>query len=106
MCDTCDDVKTRFRGFYSPDDYRNCLTYISELIASGQFEMLEQTCPLDAVQDQNGSWFRDIIYHIIICKECGEQYVAFADTYHGGGHFEKHPWYRRDEYEDHIISSS
>jgi len=104
MCDTCDDVKTRLRRFYSLDDYRNCIAYIADLIASGQFEMIEQTHPLDAVQNQNGCWCDDIIQHVFICKECGEQYVAFADTYHGVGDFEKHPWYKQDKYKNHILS--
>ena len=88
MCEKCKDTILR-KEFYSPRDYMNCLEYIAELIASGQFIMVEQTCPLNAVQDKNGCWFRDNIRHKIVCNDCGEWFLAWADTYHGRGGFKK-----------------
>ena len=88
MCDKCNDVVLRER-FYSIKDYLNCLGYISELIDSGKFEIVEQTCSTDAVKNENGCWVDDIIRHKIICKNCGELFLAWADTYHGCGRFTK-----------------
>lgn len=86
MCDKCKDIALRDR-FHSPQDYLHCLEYVGRLIASSQFVMLEQTCPLNAVKDENGNWVDDVIYHKISCTDCGAIYTAFCNTYHGNGSF-------------------
>ena len=91
MCDNCNTVILR-EEFSSPQDYLNCLAYISELVASDQFRIVEQTCSLDAVKDENGCWVNDDIHHKIVCKDCGEWFLAYANTYRGGGRF-----YKEDE---------
>lgn len=88
MCDKCKDIVLR-GNFYTPQDYINCLEYIAGLIASKQFKTVEQTCPLDAIKDENGYWVDDIIYHKIACAECGQMYTATGNTYRGGGGFRK-----------------
>jgi len=88
MCDNCKDTITR-EQFYSAQDYLSCLDYIAELDAFGQFAIIEQTCPLDAVKNPAGKWIADVIHHKIACTVCGDVFSAYADTYHGGGYFKK-----------------
>jgi len=75
----------------SPEDYFECLTYIAELIDSGQFKWAYKTRPLYMVKGQDGDWYGDIMYHIIKCKHCGKMCGSFADTYHGSCSFSEYP---------------
>lgn len=86
MCDLCNNIILQ-KKFYSPRDYRNCLTYIQSLIESGNYEIVEQTCDFDNVKDSDGNWIGDIISHIIRCKNCGQKFTCFCDTFHGTGTF-------------------
>lgn len=86
MCGNCDDIILR-ESFYSPKDYLDCLAYIQELLNTGKFVLVENTCDLDKVKDVNGCWIYDLINHEIKCKKCGKQFTCFMDTYHGIGSF-------------------
>lgn len=88
MCKVCKDVILR-ESFYSPNDYLACLTYISDLIDSGKYAIIEQTCPIDAVKKADGHWVNDYIKHKIKCINCGELFLVWTDTYHGRGGFTK-----------------
>ena len=86
MCEVCSEITLRDE-FYSPQDYLNCLNYISELLASNQFCIVNQTCSIKDVKDKSGCWVNDFIYHKIKCENCGKHFEAHANTYHGGGGF-------------------
>jgi len=92
MCANCSDIILREKkdgGICSQQDYMNCLNYIQQLIDAKRFVLVFASCPLDKVKDENGYWFDDIIAHTIRCKSCGKCYTCSADTFHGGGSFEK-----------------
>lgn len=86
MCDNCKDIILR-EHFYSPRDYFNCLAYIKSLIKEDKFTLIQATCPIDNVKDEDGVWYSDIIFHTIQCNKCKQSFECFADTYHGGGSF-------------------
>ncbi len=86
MCENCEDIILR-DSFYSPTDYMNCLKYIQELIEAGRFALINKSCDLDKVINENGRWDSDVIEHTIQCKNCGKQFSCIGETYHGGGSF-------------------
>ena len=92
MCEVCDEIILR-DSFYSPKDYLNCIGYITELINSKKYVIIEQTCPLHDVITPKGFWAGDIIHHKIKCVKCGERFYVDVDTYHGCGGFRRdvHP---------------
>jgi hypothetical protein len=87
-CDVCFDIILRDE-FYGPQDYLNCLDYISELSSGKGFKITYQTCDIKDVKKENDCWVNDIIQHRIKCRKCGRSYTAFCDTYHGSGGFRK-----------------
>ena len=86
MCNTCKELIPA-ECFYSPRDYMNYLEDIGDLVASGQYELEEATCPIEAVLDQNGRWASDVICHIIRCKQCGTRFQCFVNTSDRSGSF-------------------
>lgn len=86
MCDNCNGITLR-DFFSSPKDYMNCLTYIQELLDTGNFILIEKSCDLDKTKDENGFWIDDLISHVIQCKNCGKHFTCSIDTYHGRGGF-------------------
>ena len=48
MCDVCSEIILR-DNFYSPQDYLDCLNYISELVSENNFEITYQTCDVKIV---------------------------------------------------------
>ena len=88
MCYNCNDITLR-DSFYSLQDYLNCLEYIAELNSNGNYEIIEKTCSIDKVKNSNGCWVCDTISHVLECKKCGQKFKCFADTYHGGGSFNR-----------------
>jgi hypothetical protein len=88
VCGNCNSIILR-DSFYSPKDYLNCLEYIQELLNTCNFELVEKSCDLDKIKDENGCWVDDIISHVIQCKKCGKHFTCFIDTYHGRGSFRK-----------------
>lgn len=86
MCDNCQDI-ILLDHFYSPRDYLNYLNYIQSIVAQEKYEIINQTCPLNKVKRDNGSWTSDIITHDIKCKTCGQVFSCSSDTYHGFGSF-------------------
>ncbi len=88
ICNNCKDVILR-DNFYSLQDYMNCLNYIKDLIDNNNFKIVEQTCDLLKVKNEDNKWIADIIFHKIECKECGSLFEVWCDTYHGKGGFKK-----------------
>ena len=84
LCDICKNVKVG--KFEDPEEYLEILSYLKEMIANDNYEMLASDYPIDAVQDENGYWVDDIISHIVKCKKCGAHIDCYCDTYHGKGH--------------------
>ena len=90
MCDSCKGINT-WRKFDTPDDYMNCIAYISQLTADdGDFELVKEvsTCPLDKVKTENG-WADEIMIHTIRCRNCGQVFTCVVNTWRGSGHFRK-----------------
>jgi hypothetical protein len=71
----------------SPKEYLSILADMQQCIKEGNFELIAQTCAFDEVLKD--TWYSDSIEHIIQCKKCRNQFVCFADTYHGSGKFYK-----------------
>lgn len=86
MCDNCKDIILR-NNFYSPRDYFNCLAYIKSLLETGKFTLIEASCPIDYVKNDNGVWYSDIIFHTIQCKKCKKTFNCYCNTYRGSGSF-------------------
>ncbi len=86
MCEKCKEIRT-IKYFYSPKEYLQCLSYIDELINSGEYMIVSQTCEIERVRDDTGKWQDDIIEHVISCKKCGRIFKCTANTYRGGGSF-------------------
>lgn len=86
MCENCKEIILR-DSFYSSIDYMNCLEYIQELIEAGRYILVNKTCDLDKVRDENGHWNGDVFEHVVQCTQCEKQYLCFPDTYHGSGSF-------------------
>ena len=63
--------------------------YIKGLISSGDFSLVSGNCPIDEVKDENGKFADDIIYHLIRCETCGQEFSCCVNTYRGGGSFSK-----------------
>lgn len=84
MCDACKNIKI-IKNLSPAEKYISVLEQLKELLASGDYEMAFSTCPLDAVKDENGYWFDDLIVHEIKCKKCGTIFACSCDTYHGRG---------------------
>ena len=83
LCDICKNVKVG--KFEDPEEYLEILSYLKEMIANDNYEMLASDYPIDAVQDENGCWVDDVISHIVKCKKCGAHIDCYCDTYHGFG---------------------
>lgn len=88
MCEKCSDIKL-VKLFRSPMEYTQTVEYIKALIASGDFTLVSGNCPLDGVKDTDGHWADDIIYHLIRCENCGQEFSCCCNTYRGGGSFGK-----------------
>lgn len=88
MCDNCNAIKL-YDYFPCPQSYLECLKYIKELLRSETFELVEQSCNIDEVQDKNGKWIDDVIGHVIRCKSCGQCFSCSVVTYRGQGAFRK-----------------
>lgn len=89
MCYDCKSVATA--DVIGPSEYMYTATleYVKALLASGNYEMVAYSHPIDALKDQNGYWVDDLIFHTIECKRCGTRFVCSCDTYHGRGRFTK-----------------
>ena len=83
LCDTCKNLD--IGKFKTPKQYLATLSHLKGLLADGQYEMISSDYPIDAVQDENGCWVDDMIYHYARCKVCGADIYCFCDTYHGNG---------------------
>ena len=81
LCDTCKNIKTG--EIETPEEYLNTLSHLNDLIKNENYEMFIGKYPIDAVQDENGKWVDDSIYHEIKCKKCGAHISCDCDTYHG-----------------------
>ena len=88
MCKHCEDIILR-KHFYSQQDFLNCLDYIKELLEIGNFELIKSTCDLGSIRNENGQWASDDFRWTIRCKECGQNFTCYANTYRGGGGFVK-----------------
>lgn len=86
ICKSCEDVVLQ-KKFYSVQAWLDCIEYIKELLESGRFDLIEATCDFDNIRDKNGKWSSDNIYYVIRCKNCGQVFRCYADTYHGSGEF-------------------
>ena len=86
-CFYCMDVLP-IKSFGSPEKYLKCLSQIKELVDSKKFELIESSCDIDKVYNENGKWCDDIISHIIECNLCKRKFKCYIDTYHGNGNFE------------------
>ena len=87
-CDSCKNVKA-IRRFLTPNKYLSALGQMEKLLASGNYEILFATCPIDKVMNDDGYWYDDIIAHEIRCKQCGTIFICSCDTYHGRGMLER-----------------
>lgn len=88
MCNNCGNIILR-KSFYSKRDFINCTQYIRELIDSGRYETDAPSLDIDSLKDKDGVWINDIFRFTVRCKECGQEFVCCADTYHGNGGFVK-----------------
>ena len=88
MCERCSEIRL-VSLFRSPREYLQTVEYIKQLIASGDFSLVSGNCPLDEVKDKDGQWADDIIYHLIRCETCGQEFSCCVNTYRGGGGFAK-----------------
>ena len=86
VCEICEKVKT-VNHFCTSKAYLDCLRYMQGLVDSGDFEFESKNCDTDKVKDENGHWINDVMFHVIKCKNCGQHFTCFADTYHGNGYF-------------------
>lgn len=87
VCEICEKVKTVDHFYPAPKAYFDCLRYIQALVDSGDFEFEFKDCDTDKVKDENEHWINDVMRHVIKCKNCGQYFTCFADTYHGDGYF-------------------
>lgn len=87
-CECCGNIKL-IKLFASPYEYLQCVEYIKTLISDGGFELIDGNCPLDGVMNENNCWADDIIYHVIKCKKCGQEFSCCCNTYRGGGSFKR-----------------
>ena len=88
MCGICSAINLK-EQFWSPDDYVNCLNYIQRLLGRGEYELLEATCDLKQVRNEQGQWADDIIVHVIRCRGCGQVFTCACNTWRGSGSFRK-----------------
>lgn len=87
LCDICKNIEVK--EFETPKEYFDVLLYLKELTESENYEMFSGDYPIDAVQDENGCWVDDIIFHELKCKKCGAIISCYCDTFHGKGHLIK-----------------
>ena len=83
MCDYCSKINFVER-FSSPKHYEKTM----ELIEKEGFIFVEGTCPLGEHR-QGGCFIDDIIYHVIKCPKCEQEFTCVVNTYRGGGSFSK-----------------
>ncbi len=86
MCDYCSHIEEI--EIFSPKDYHQIMAYIKEMVEKEHFIFTEGSCALDEYK-KNGMWFADIIYHVIKCPECGQEFTCHVNTYRGGGRFKR-----------------
>ena len=87
MCDYCSKINFVER-FSSPKDYEKTIEYIMELVEKEGFIFVEGTCPLGEHR-KDGCFIDDIIYHVIKCPKCEQEFTCIVNTYRGGGSFSK-----------------
>ena len=87
MCDYCKDIPLVER-IQSPKHYEQIVESIFELVDKKGFLVVEGTCPLGCHQ-VNQMWVDDIIYHIVKCPRCNQEFTCVVNTYRGGGYFKK-----------------
>ena len=87
MCNHCYKINFVDR-FSSPKHYEKTIEYIMELIEREGFIFFEGTCPLGEHR-QGGCFIDDIIYHVIKCPMCEQEFTCIVNTYRGGGSFSK-----------------
>lgn len=87
MCDYCYYVK-EVDFFHTPKLYERTIEYIKELIEKDGFIFVEGSCGMGE-HKKNGQWIDDLIYHIIKCPKCGQEFTCGVNTYRGGGSFKK-----------------
>ena len=85
-CSNCQNVKLE-SSITSLEDYLTCLHYLKTLIANDGFHIGLQSCDIDRVQDESGTWCADTVFHVIECDICGRPFELYCDTYHGNGSF-------------------
>ena len=88
MCKTCEKIKT-IDFFPTPKVYFDCLKYIQGLVDGGDFEFELKDCDTDRITDENGCWIKDVIAHVIRCKNCGQCFSCTIITNRGNGCFRK-----------------
>jgi len=86
MCAICKELIPADR-FYSPQDYINYLEDVRDMVASGQYDLEEATCPIDDVLGSTSGWVSDVICHVIRCKMCQAGFRCYANTSNGSGSF-------------------
>lgn len=88
MCENCNSIVLKDR-LCTPKDYIECIEYIKRLLSSGDYDLLESSCDISEVKTSEGNWAADIICHVIRCKNCGQKYTCYVNTYRGGGSFKR-----------------
>ena len=87
MCNYCSKINFVER-FSLPKHYDKTIEYIMELIEREGFIFVEGTCPLGEHR-QGGCFIDDIIYHVIKCPICEQEFTCVVNIYRGGGSFSK-----------------
>jgi|GEM_PF-3310820 len=83
-CENCSFFEGK-RRIKDPEEYLGMMKEFDELVKSGRFKIVDQTCDFNEVMRSNGYWYDDVINHTIQCRVCGSSYTCDCDTYHGLG---------------------
>ena len=73
MCEYCSAVELN-DCIHSADAYEKAIEYIKCLIEKQHFILIEGNCEIGHHKNSNGCWVDDIIYHVIQCPLCGQEY--------------------------------
>jgi hypothetical protein len=89
MCPQCDGFAGPI-GFGLPGQYHRFVDRLRAALEAGTLTLVSGNVDLDAIRPGR-PWpgADDSLLHVFRCPRCGQRFRLVADTYHGGGSWQR-----------------